>query len=447
MAGLEGDDFRMNVGIVGGGWAGFAAAIELTRAGHRATVYEAGKVLGGRARRMASAQDASAGMPLDNGQHILAGAYGETLRLMEVVAPGSSVSGFRRLPLALVYPEGVSIRAPRLPAPLHLAAALLFARGLSLPEKLSAIGFMRALKKIGFRPSPDKTVAEALASQPAAVRRYLWEPICVAALNTPVEQASFRVFARVLRDALTGKAQNSDFLIPARDLTALFPEPAAAWLEKNGGAVRTRTRISALQRSGAQWRLLWEGGEAVHDRIIVATAPAHAADLLGPLNDCQQLVRQLGAYGYQPILTVYAEYPALPKFPAPLIGWVEPAPMFVFDMQACRTDARHGGSRMISVVASAEGPHLGWDDARWIEEIDARMRQAFGPLPQPRLVKRITEKRATFTCAPGMLRPPAMTPCAGLFLAGDYVDGPYPATLESAVQSGVQCAQTILATP
>lgn len=431
----------MNIGIIGGGWSGFAAAVELTRAGHRATVYEAGKVLGGRARRMASTQDASAGPPLDNGQHLLVGAYGETLRLMETVSPGSSRTGFLRLPLALVYPEGVSIRVQPLPAPLHLAAALLFARGLVLSEKFSAIRFIQALKKIDFMPTADITVAEALAGQPEKVRRYLWEPICVAALNTPVEQASFRVFARVLKDALTGKAADSDFLIPARDLSALFPEPAAAWLEKDGGAVRTRTRITALQRSGAQWKALWDGGEALHDRIIVATAPAHAIDLLRPLNDCRTLVCELDKYSYQPILTVYAEYPVLPKFPAPLIGWVEPVPLFIFDMQASL-----GLTNTISVVASASGPHLEWDDARWLREIDARMQQPFGPLPPPRLIRRVTEKRATFACVPNMFRPAVKTPCAGLFLAGDYVDGPYPATLEGAVRSGVQCAQTLLAT-
>jgi hypothetical protein len=120
---------------------------------------------------------------------------------------------------------------------------------------------------------------------------------------------------------------------------------------------------------------------------------------------------------------------------------VDPVPLFIFDMRASR-----GLANTIAVVASAEGPHLDWDDARWINEIDARMQQAFGPLPAPRLIKRVTEKRATFSCAPGMFRPPCTTPCQDLFLAGDYVAGPYPATLEGAVKSGVQCAQTLLAT-
>jgi squalene-associated FAD-dependent desaturase len=429
----------MNIGIIGAGWAGLSAAIELARAGHQVTVYEAGKVLGGRARRMAAAQESNASPPLDNGQHLLAGAYSETLRLMEIVAPGSSRSGFLRLPLALDYPEGICIRAPRLPAPLHLAAALLFAKGLSFGDKLAALRFMRALEKIDFAPPADLTVAEALADQPSAIRRYLWEPICVAALNTPVEQASFRVFARVLKDALTGKAANSDFLIPARDLSALFPEPAAAWLEQHGCAVKTRCRITALQRAGDHWKLLWEGGEALHDRIVIATAAAHAIDLLEGLSDCQPLTRQLGTLDYQPIVTVYVDYPELPEFSTPLLGWLEPVPLFIFDMHAS-----HGMANTISAVASASGPHLEWNDARWLNEINARMQQVFGPLPQPRLIRRVTEKRATFTCSPDVFRPPCATPSPGIFLAGDYVAGPYPATLEGAVRSGVQCAQILL---
>lgn len=429
-----------DTGIIGAGWAGLSAAIELTRAGRQVTVYEAGKVLGGRARRMAGTQQPDSAPPFDNGQHLLAGAYSETLRLMEIVAPGSSRTGFLRLPLTLDYPEGVCIRAPRLPAPLHLVAALLLARGLSLSDKIAALRFMRTLEKNGFRPKLDLTVAAAIADQPKAIRRYLWEPICVAALNTPVEQASFRVFARVLQDALTGKAANSDFLIPARDLSALFPEPAAAWLEKNGGHVKTRTRVTSLIRSGQQWKVRREDGEAVHDKVIIATAPVHAIGLLENLSDCRTLARQLETLSYQPIVTVYAEYPALPTFRTPLLGWVDPVPLFVFDL-----NASHGMANTIAVVASAEGPHLDWDDVRWLSEIDARMRQVFGPLPPARLIRRVTEKRATFTCAPDMFRPPGTTSCPGIFLAGDYVAGPYPATLEGAVRSGVQCAKTLLA--
>ena len=423
----------MNIGVVGGGWAGLSAAIELTRAGHKVVVYEAGKELGGRARRV-TIDDAT----FDNGQHLLIGAYSETLRLMELVDPGSSISGFLRIPLTLDYPEGVFVRAPRLPAPLHLAGALLQARGLSWADKLAAIRFMQTLKRTDFNPPAHISVGEAIAHQPERVRHYLWEPLCVAALNTPVESASYRVFAQVLKDALTGQAANSEFLIPRRDLTSLFPQPACAWLASHGNVVKTRCRINAISPARQGWMVSHAGGEAVHDKLIIATSAPHAASLLDGLLDSATLVRQMHSLRHQPIVTVYADYPAALPFRSPLLGWVDPVPLFVFDMQASL-----GIAGRIAVVASASGAHLEWDDARWQQEIHARMQQAMGQLPIPKIIQRITEKRATFSCTPNLSRPALVTPYPGLFLAGDYTDGSYPSTLEGAVRSGVKCAQTL----
>ncbi len=435
----------LNIGVIGGGWAGLSAAIELTRAGHKVVVYEASKELGGRARRV-TIDDAT----FDNGQHLLIGAYSETLRLMELVDPGSSSSGFLRLPLTLDYPENVFIRAPRLPAPLHLAGALLLAQGLSWADKLAALRFMRALKRIAFNPPAHTSVAEAIAHQPQRVRRYLWEPLCVAALNTPVASASYRVFAQVLKDALSGQAANSEFLIPTRDLTSLFPQPACAWLASHGNAVKTRCRINAISPARQGWKVSHADGEAApnkiwHDKLIIATSAPHAANLLDGLPDSAGLIQQMHALQYQPIVTVYADYPAPLPFRSPLLGWVDPVPLFVFDLQASL-----GIVGRIAVVASASGAHLEWDDARWQQEIHVRMQQALGrqalaQLPVPKIVRRITEKRATFSCTPRLSRPALVTPYPGLFLAGDYTDGCYPSTLEGAVQSGVKCAQTLLA--
>lgn len=428
---------KKNIGIIGAGWSGLAAAIELTRAGHSVTVYESAKSAGGRARRVETEHGT-----LDNGQHLLIGAYSETLRLMETVSPGSSASDFLRLPLTLDYPDGVRVHAPPLPAPLHLAAALFLASGFSLSEKLAAITFIRTLQKTAFQPDTPVSVAEAIATQPGKVRKYLWEPLCVAALNTPVHKASYRVFARVLGDSLTGSRANSDFLIPRKDLSSLFPEPAIQWLQRRGGVINLQHRVSNLKYANGHWETGWNTGEALHDAIIIATSANHAVPLLASLPECQPLARQLDAYSYQPIVTVYAEYPDALNFRTPLIGWTDPVPLFVFDLNAAL-----GKKGRVAAVASAEGPHLDWDDKRWLAEIHNRLKQAMGSLPVPKFIKRITEKRATFNCEAGIVRPPHATPCRGLYLAGDYVDGPYPATLEGAVRSGVQCAQQVDATP
>ncbi len=436
-----------DIGIVGAGWAGLSAAVELTQAGHQVTVYESARQPGGRARAI----DAD-GPVLDNGQHLLIGAYRETLRLMEIVAPGSARNNFLRLPLTLHYPEGIRIRASRLPSPLHLAAALLTARGLSIGEKIAAARFMQSLKQCRFLPTYPDTVSEAIAAQPEKLRRYLWTPLCEAALNTPATQASFRVFARVLKDALSGPRDHSDFLIPARDLSALFPKPAASWLENRGATVLTRTRIKAIAPDAGKWGVQSDANLHQHDAVILAAAPAQSALLLDKLPECRAIAQGLHRLEYQPIVTVYAQYPELPAFPSPLIGWVDPVPLFIFDLGLFTPgksglDDAHGESGRIAIVASADGPHLQWDDARWLEEIQTRMGQVFADLPTPRLIRRVTEKRATFSCTPHVYRPESVTPCPGLYLAGDYVAGPYPSTLEGAVLSGVQCARLLINSP
>src|SRR5690606_13266681 len=120
----------MRVAVVGAGWAGLAAATRLHDAGCAVTVYEAGRVPGGRARRVAH----DGGASLDNGQHILLGAYTETLALMRRLGRDPQAL-FLRTRLCLERLDGsFRLAAPDLPAPLHAAAALAGARGLSLDE-------------------------------------------------------------------------------------------------------------------------------------------------------------------------------------------------------------------------------------------------------------------------------------------------------------------------
>ncbi|TRZ65645.1 MAG: FAD-dependent oxidoreductase, partial [Rhodocyclaceae bacterium] len=200
------------VAIIGAGYAGMAAATELATHGISVTVFESSRVLGGRARAIETT-----GTTVDNGQHILIGAYRESLRLMRQVGADPQRL-LLRLPLTLAYPGQLRVATPRLPAPLHLALGLLGARGLSWSDKLAAIRFMRALKHQDFRlpdQRQDCSVSALLDThrQPDRLRTYLWEPLCVAALNTPADAASAQVFLNVLRDSLAAERSASDLLL------------------------------------------------------------------------------------------------------------------------------------------------------------------------------------------------------------------------------------------
>ena len=224
------------VAVVGAGYAGMAAAVTLAERGVSVTVFESGPVPGGRARRVKIE-----GRELDNGQHILIGAYTELLRLMRLV--GVPSSALLRMPLELRYADGFSFRAPRLPAPLGLLAGLLVCGRLPFGERLAAIRFVQALKKADFLVPSGLNVRDLLDQhhQSRSIGHYLWRPLCVSALNTPPEMASAQVFANVLRDSLAGKSGASDLLLPRVDLSRLFPEPACEFVRSHTGEIlRTR---------------------------------------------------------------------------------------------------------------------------------------------------------------------------------------------------------------
>lgn len=426
----------MKIAIIGGGWAGLAAAVELSSAGHPPTVYEAGRTLGGRARSVDLGQH-----QLDNGQHLLIGAYHETLRLMRQVGadPGQLL---RRTPLSLVFPGQFALSLPAWPAPWHLAAGLLGARGLTLAERWQATRFMQALKSSAFRLVTDCSVTELLDAhgQSGNLRRYLWEPLCLAALNTPPQSASAQIFANTLRDSLGGKRHDTDLLLPLAPLGRLFPEPAAAYITAHGGSIVLGERIGRFEAESTTAQAGWKIGNTCYSHIIIAVAPQHAARLLVPHHALDPVVQILADTEYEPIITAYLGYPDGTQLPQAMLGLSNGTGQWLFDRGQL-----DGAKGVISAVLSGPGPWEREDDASLVAALHQELARIIPELPPPHWQQVIRERRATFSCRPGMLRPNAQTNCPGLWLAGDYVYSGYPATLEAAMRSGVAAARGLLA--
>jgi squalene-associated FAD-dependent desaturase len=416
------------VAIVGGGWAGCAAALTLAEAGLPVTLYEASRTLGGRARAVEFKN-----MTLDNGQHILLGAYEQTLQLIQRLTPSTDQDGLWRLPLTLDQPPDFRLVCPRLPAPLHLLAGLLGAWGLDWREKLAAARWAHAV--LHDAQTPDSlTVSQFTRSQPEKLRRLLWHPLCVSALNTSPETASARVFADVIRAAFGGRAHHSDLLLPRRDLTALFPAPAAARLRELGSDVKLSSRVTSLDAAGDTVTLVTRTGKARFSHVILAVAPQHLAGLAATVPEIASTVRDVAAYGYQPIATGYVQYDPDFRLGWPLLALSEGPAQFVFDR-----GQSHGQSGLLAYVASAASDL----PADWLDRSEDQLRRIVEP-GASHWRKSIVEKQATFACVPDMARPAVRTAHPRLFLAGDYTAGPYPATLESATRSGVQSAGALL---
>lgn len=422
------------VAVIGGGYAGFAAAVTLARGGARVSLFESSRTLGGRAR-VVDTLDYS----LDNGQHILLGAYAETLRMLRLVGVKPGVLETRRL--ALVYPGLCELRAAPLPAPLHLALGLLRAKGLSWADKRAMVRLMGQLKRQAYRVEPDRPVAALLAEsgQTDTLSRLIWEPLCIAALNTPVSEASAQVFARVLQDSLAASASASDLLIPRVDLSELFPVPASRWLAMRGHQVRTAEPIKAIERHDDGYRLDGDPWRSLYDHVVIATAPYHVAALVEALPAMAPVTACIGALRHQPIVTSWLAFDGPVHFPDPMIGLSGGYGQWAFDRAALG-----GPEGLVGVVISASGAHQEISKEALEIALVTELQEALGRLPPLKWSKTITEKRATFACTPGVVRPATSTPEAGLWLAGDYVASPYPATLEAAVRSGISAARGIL---
>lgn len=423
------------VAVVGAGWAGMAAAVCLADREIPVAVFEASRNLGGRARRVTID-----GADLDNGQHILIGAYRETLALMRKVGadPGKLLL---RLPLELRFADGFHLRAPRLPCPLNLLAGLLGARGLSLAQGLAAIRFMARLQKSAFRVEPDRSVAVLLESngQFGSLRRYVWEPLCISALNTPPADASAQVFANVLRDGLAGARENSDLLLPCADLSRLFPEPAAAFITAHGGSIQMGAAVRRVTRDGTAFRL--DDRPQRFSHVIIACAPQHAATLLGGFPELENARRTIEALQYEPIFSCYLRYPDPVRLPSPMLGLTGSIGQWVFDRGQLS-----GQPGLLAVVMSASGNHEDLPHQELAGRIHAELKVALPRLPEPLWTKIIGEKRATFSCRPALIRPGCETDVRGLYLAGDYTASDYPGTLEAAVRSGLFAARSIAST-
>lgn len=415
----------MTIAIVGAGYAGLAAAVELSAKGHRVDLFEASRTLGGRARAVRLDE-----LDVDNGQHILIGAYTETLRLMRQVGADPQRL-FKRIPLRFEFPGEFLMAAPRLPAPLHTAFALLGAKGIDWKEKWAAIRLMRDLQADGFRIEPDMSVDDWLTRHqtPSRQRRLLWEPLCIAALNTPAARASAQVLANVLRDSLASNRAASDLLLPQVDLSALFPQPAAAFVARMGGTLHGGCRVSAIQREGDAWKVDAAGP---YSHVILAVAPYHLEALVPALG------AQVAHFEWEPIVTSYFSYAETVRLPQPMLGVDSGLAQWLFDRGTLC--GQHG---LIAAVISARGRHMELPTEELERGIHQEIARLVPDLPAPRAVRTITEKRATFACVPNLRRPGTKTDLPGLWLAGDYVAGNYPATIEGAVRSGVAAAELV----
>ncbi len=433
---------RKHVVVIGGGMAGLAASATLASRGIKVTLLEAAEHLGGRARSVAIEFNSQVHQ-LDNGQHIMLGAYTETLKLLEKIGVPEN-DAFLRIPLNLDVRldnrSAFKLATPSyLPAPLNQLVGFLLCEGLKLSERIHVIKFMLKLKKSNFKIEKDVPLASFLQQnkQSDQVINYLWEPLCLAALNTPIKTASSKVFLNVLRD--TFKTKNStDFLLPKLDLSRLFSQPVSSYLKKRHAHILFGQRVKNITQDAKGYVVSTKEAQFEASHVIVAMSPVRLRNVIAELPKLKHIAAQTKSYEYQPIYTIYLQYRRDTTLSAPMLGLTSTLSQWVFDRGILCNQ-----SGLMAVIISAEGAHQLLTQDALALRVAQELQAAFPQLQKPLWHKVIAEKRATFSCNVNLPRPAHLTPYPRLYLAGDYTYADYPATIEGAVRSGIACADLV----
>lgn len=426
--------------IIGAGWAGLACAVELCRHGKKVTVLDAAGSAGGRARTV-KAKD----MTIDNGQHLLLGAYKAFLSLLPVLSVNETDVLLRKrltLHVSSLTGKQFKIKQNHFPGLTGQLWTLIQATGLTVSEKWHLSLFFMRLVRQQFKLPRDLPVMEYLLSQhqSRAVIEMFWSPLCVAALNTSPAIASAQVFLRVLQASFTGARHNSDLLFPKVPLGELFPEPAINYLLSQQQEVLLNTRIKSLRKKNIQWELSTNRQVFSSRRVIIATSFRHASKLLSTFAEYRTFSEQIDRLTTEPITTVYLQYPRECIIEDYMTGLSDGICQWYIDRRSC------GQAGLMAAVISADGPHTALDKQSLIGKVIDEFSQLYPHWPSPLQTYLVREQHATFSCQTDIdnIRPSNSRLDDSLWVTGDYIDNGLPATLETAIQNGVQCAKDII---
>ncbi|MEG3638787.1 hydroxysqualene dehydroxylase HpnE [Magnetococcus sp. PR-3] len=437
--------------IIGGGLAGLSCASEAIKRGKRPLLLESAPRLGGRA---ASHWDREWGCYLDNGPHLLVGAYQQTLAWLQQLGVDGGLLRDKRYHF---YTHKLGHHA------LELGqgwAAWKLLQGLAQLPEIEAKDLWRLKGLVGgvvhshFRGGAEATVTQWLqrAGSPPALFERLWEPLCLATLNEGPGSADATLFATVLKRLFLFNIAHAHPLYPQHDLNALLIDPAKRWIEQHGGIIRTGVRLKAVEQgeSAITALILHSEGKPVRWVLPQALPVVMALPVWSLGRILPQWVEEQGWTGWSasPIVAVHLDYGQPMQQSAPMVGLPGSVSQWL-----CQWPVE-GGQQRISAAISAAYREVSWDTQRLIDTVHEEVMAQYQPISQQQRVslsgikpraRVIKTHRATFASWPGVnqQRPGPTTPWPNLYLAGDWTNTHLPATIEGAVLSGQQAAKQI----
>ena len=447
--------------ILGGGVAGLAAAIHLVDAGQKPLLLEADKTPGGRAR---SHDNSAFGETLDNGPHLLMGAYQHTLELLTQLNTRHLLISEKNIRFNLwdQTHQWHSLTCPNWPAPLHLLAALHRFPGVTRRERFTALLLGKAL--LSHSSERDKQNKQSKLEQQSVTQwlhqhrqqgslfQRLWAPLCLATLNEPPASANAALFATVLKKLFLSHRQAAQPLIPSVPLSQLIATPAQRYIEAAGGAVCCGERVTRLSMNTSRITAIHTQRQTWYQpKTVICTLPYFSLKHLLP-----EWSQKNGWHRLQsaPIVTVHLCYPQSLYLPHPMVGLPHEQSQWIFDRGRITAGNRqepatkNGEGGRFSAILSGAYRERTFSRETLITMFHQDLQRLLPELPQnpPPIAQVIKEHRATFAAWPesSQYRPNSTTPWQNFWLAGDWTNTGLPATIEGAVQSGIHAARIAL---
>lgn len=446
MASADGARLRSDAGkqvvVIGGGFAGLAAATRLVEAGARVTLFEKRGQLGGRAYSLV---DETTGDVVDNGQHLLMGCYRATRAFLERIGTADKIRWQERLELTMV--DAATAQRSRLTAGPFGLPSLPWRDRLALVKVAAAIRLPSRL----LPPATDwETIdhwLDRLGQSPSA-RRAFFHPLAVAALNDDPRTASAKIFEAVLREAFVGGDPRIG--VAGVGLSDLYVDDARAWLSARGATVRVQAGVErVLVERGVARGVALRGGEVIAaDAVIAACPPAALASLVdAEWREGETWWAGLEKLTASPIVSLHLWLDRLVTDDV-ILGCVGSPLHWIFNRNRL-VDVRDPSRSHLSLVVSAARDLV---DRPADEVTQLLVRELGRVLPEAARARVVhsrlfKERDATIAHTAGSegLRPRCQSPIEGLFAAGDFVRTGLPATIESAVRAADDAAERALA--
>lgn len=446
---MPGTPQKTDVAVIGGGFAGLSAALKLHRNGAKISLFEKRPFFGGRAY---SFTEPRTGEVVDNGQHLLMGAYHETFAFLKELGTFDRLQFQKGLEVSFAQEAKPfrTLKCPNLPAPLHLAWGLLRFKALSFGDK------RRMAKLIQFCKKPfqngqaldDWSLSQLLKKtdqSPQAIRLF-WEPLALATLNEPLDWASAELFVEVLKQGLLSKKTDSNLVLPKVGFSELYARPAQDRFEKDNVPLHFNTQVRALRKSGMGWQIQTQQDETYFADHILLAVPPNALKKILPESDPQlfPLGEHLDKFISSPIVSINLWYEGFhPQHT--FLGLIDSPIHWIFNKSKIYG---HGAGSYVSLVVSG-AYDLAQKNKEALIQLAVEELKRFYPELRDRTLHHaqvIKENEATFSGRLGLkpYRPDPTTVVRGVYLAGDWANTGLPATIESAVRSGHQAAETIM---